>query len=193
MRFLFSLVHPILTDRVLRPGQASAADLRREYKPVLEELTDRITPSTIVWQNQFTSDNFDAFYGANATAARAIVNQAIADWQNAIVNFNYDSPSWNNTYLLNIWAESLPSGTLGITNLLDWEDSSLKPTESNIRLDDDAFGFGGGTSIQPRETTVSSRTHRIGPWPITTSLASTYTRSSHMNWVTHLALLEIKA
>lgn len=134
MRSLVSRVRSFLAGVTAKP--------QREPRLAVEELTDRINPSTILWANQFTNSNFDAVYGANAAAARGVVNQAIADWQNAIPNFNYHSPSLNNTFVVNITAASLDEGLLGETNPPTPELSSLKPIATNIRLDDDANGLG---------------------------------------------------
>lgn len=66
----------------------------------VEPLEVRDVPA-IVWANR-GSDDFGTFFGSSANAARAVVDQAIADWNAAVPAFNYDSPLFNNTYNLEI-------------------------------------------------------------------------------------------
>src|SRR5215470_13328035 len=97
--------------------------------------------SIIVWDNRGSastdSDNFTATYGANATAARAIVDRAINDWEHIIVNFNY--AGGGNTYHLTINAADLGDGGRGVTTGISF-DASGKPTSATITMDDDGGG-----------------------------------------------------
>src|SRR5580704_16461900 len=74
------------------------------FYPKLDSLEDRTLPSTIVWANRGTlgsdTDNFNAAFGSQATAARAEVDTALLYWQNAIQNFNYADGS--NSFRLTI-------------------------------------------------------------------------------------------
>jgi hypothetical protein len=55
---------------------------------ILEQLEDRALLSTINWVNRgMASDNFDSTFGANAAAARAVVDAALDDWEQVIPDF----------------------------------------------------------------------------------------------------------
>lgn len=112
---------------------------RRGSRLALEVLPDRTTPA-ILWANR-GSDGFDAAYGANAAAARTVVDQAIADWSAAVPNFNYADPAYLNTLVIYISAGNL-GGNRGLTNVVDWESGTRKPTLATIALDDDGAGDG---------------------------------------------------
>ena len=50
----------------------------------------------IVWTNRGqSSDRFASTFGANAAAARAVVDAVIAAWERVITNFNYSDGSGN--------------------------------------------------------------------------------------------------
>src|SRR5262245_14820262 len=113
----------------VRPNVASGNLMRsrpRAARIYLEELEDRTLLSNIVWFNRGSagsdSDNFNAYYGANADRARAIVDQAIHDWETVIDNFNYqhvgepDNPSVANTFTLGVTATDLPYEQIGSTD-----------------------------------------------------------------------------
>src|SRR3954465_11091763 len=75
---------------------------------VFETLESRRLLSTITWTNRgLASDNFTSTFGANAPAARAVVDAAVSWWQRIINNFNYSDGS--NTFKLTI--QMLPTGT----------------------------------------------------------------------------------
>src|SRR5687768_4061038 len=78
--------------RAPRPAGASRGAKKRPAVLTLEAHEERAVPA-ILWTNQGSAgsdtDGFNAVYGANAAAARAIVSQAITDWDSVIVNFNY--------------------------------------------------------------------------------------------------------
>src|SRR5262245_46771602 len=71
-------------------------------RPILFSLEDRTTPSTIRWVNKGTSttdsDGFNSVFGTNAARARAVVDQALLDWQLVITSFNYANSKLNDTY-----------------------------------------------------------------------------------------------
>src|SRR5262249_43538479 len=73
----------------------AGATPRPRWLPQVELLEARRLLSNIVWTNRggtgSDTDNFAATYGTNATAARAIVDRAIDDWQKVIVDFNYQA------------------------------------------------------------------------------------------------------
>ncbi len=59
------------------------------FKPGLESLEDRAVPSSMVWANRGQeSDRFVAVFGANAEAARKVVDYSLASWGKVIVNLN---------------------------------------------------------------------------------------------------------
>jgi hypothetical protein len=70
---------------------------RRLRKParvsLCEKLEERTLFSAIIWQNKGSdasdTDNFSAIFGADASLARADVQQALGDWSAVIQNFNY--------------------------------------------------------------------------------------------------------
>src|SRR5262245_63341805 len=80
--------------RWLNPTSASATrplpnSHNARFRPAAELLESREVLSTITWLN----DGFDgfetAFGAAGAEPARAVVREAIADWQATIASFNY--------------------------------------------------------------------------------------------------------
>jgi Ca2+-binding RTX toxin-like protein len=134
----------------------------RRFRPSLESLEGRDVPSTIVWLNQGSatndSDGFNAAYGSNAATARAIVNEAIADWQRVIVNFNYanvgtsGNAPFANTYFVEFGALDLAQvsgigpgvrgatffGTDDFGGTDDGIDAAGKPYRAIVLLDNDA-------------------------------------------------------
>jgi hypothetical protein len=128
--------------------------------------------STIIWQNegggptQNDADHFEAVYGASAPLARAIVRQAISDWEQVLANFNYKNvgqPGWApvaNTFFLNVTAQPLAPGDLGTVlgsdNSVDNQYTTThvvgdgttitqyegKPYRGTVLLDDDGGGHG---------------------------------------------------
>lgn len=97
----------------------------------------RLLAVDIVWLNRGL-DGFDTFYGANAAAARNVVDRAIADWEQVITSFNRIDGT--NVLELTINAASL-SGRAETTNILT-EPVSLKPISATISLDDNGGGSG---------------------------------------------------
>jgi Ca2+-binding RTX toxin-like protein len=97
--------------------------------------------SNIIWDNRGNSgsdsDGFAATYGANATIARAIIDRAINDWEEIIVDFNYADGS--NTYHLDISAADLGGGGRGVANNINW-DADGRPTDADITMDDNGGG-----------------------------------------------------
>lgn len=125
----------------------------------IEPLEDRRLLSTIVWANQGTansdSDAFQATYGANAGTARAIVREAIRDWQGVIEDFRYSNVGTEgnaplaNTYQLTIQAvANLTSDDRqlrGATSGMTFDDEG-KPFSATIRLDGDFAIATGNTA-----------------------------------------------
>ena len=110
-----------------------------------EPLERRTLLSTILWSNRggpgSDTDAFQATYGSLATAqsARAIVDRALQDWQDVIVDFNYGGGG--NTYTLSISASDLGGGGRGVTTGLA-VDGDGKPTSATITMDDNGGGAG---------------------------------------------------
>src|SRR3954464_15425922 len=107
-----------------RRGGQVAGRPGRQKRPGAERLEERALMSTIVWDNsggpgQSDRDGFTAAFGPNAPLARAIVRQAIHDWEQVIVNFNYThvgEPRYaraKNTFGLAVFAANLPPGVPG--------------------------------------------------------------------------------
>src|SRR5688572_21216366 len=111
---------------------------------VCESLEVRRMLSTINWANRGSgpaddTDGFNATFGANAAQARLIVDRAIADWEEVIVNFNHTGGG--NTYSLQVNMGELGATTRaqgGATNF----DFDLVPTLGAITLDLNAAGSG---------------------------------------------------
>jgi len=80
---------------------------------VAEPLESRRLFSTIVWANRGAGDGFDATFGASAAAARAVVDAALADWQQVIQNFNFADAT--NTFTVDVHA-GVPGITGSATN-----------------------------------------------------------------------------
>src|SRR6266705_721261 len=79
-------------DRSPEPIRAKSLPQRPNFD--LETLESRLLLSadlsSIVWVNRGdASDNFASVFGANAPAARAVVDAAIDSWDRVITNFNY--------------------------------------------------------------------------------------------------------
>ena len=123
------------TSRPARPGRRARRG-RRLW--VIEGLEDRALLSVIIWANQGStasdSDNFNAVYGTDATAARGVVRAAIAAWEGVIANFNYSNASLV-PYPLFISASLNVDfqGDNGETTILS-VDRSGKPTSGDIQL-----------------------------------------------------------
>jgi hypothetical protein len=94
--------------------------------------------SSINWINKGTgpgvndTDSFNALFGANATTARNIVQRAIDDWEDVIVDFN--GSGGRNTYDLTVNAGSLAAGTFAATSGISY-DASDKPDSATITID----------------------------------------------------------
>ena len=62
------------------------------FSPALERAASANSGSgdavSIVWSNRGASDRFSDVFGANANAARAVVDAVLADWGRAITSFN---------------------------------------------------------------------------------------------------------
>lgn len=115
---------------------------RSFFPPRVEILESRCLLSTIQWINRggldSDTDGFNAAYGANAAAARAIVEEAINDWAAIIQDFNYASGS--NTYVLSVSAADEP-GFRAVTRDITADDDG-RPISASITLDDNADGAG---------------------------------------------------
>jgi hypothetical protein len=114
---------------------------RKQYL-VYEPLEKRDLLSTIAWTNRGgpsnDSDHFGAAFGANAAAARLVVDAAIDNWERIIPNFNTAAITGvpANTINVAITMEEFGNGntTLGST-ILTQVDATGRPREGNIKLD----------------------------------------------------------
>lgn len=126
----------------------------------VEPLEDRRMLAVILWTNRGVdggadNDNFAAQFGALAEEARAIVDRAIDDWEEAILNFNYLGPFGGagqpiaaNTFQLTIDAVDLGDTRRG-RNFNNSYDAQGKPFSGEIELDDDGAGDGWFFDITP--------------------------------------------
>jgi hypothetical protein len=121
------------------------------FYPKLDLLEDRTLPSTIVWANRgglgSDTDNFNAVFGSQATAARAEVDAALSYWQNAIQNFNYADGS--NSFRLTISVNPTDHSNDGATLPGLLTDGQGKPKAALIQLGAGTDGHGGGYFIDP--------------------------------------------
>ena len=98
-------------------------------------------PARIDWVNRGQDDGFEIY--PNPTLARAIVDRAIADWEQIIKDFNYhakdaDSVIGGNTFQVELYAGDPPGQecALGCGGLRDVTDE-LVPIKGSIFLDPD--------------------------------------------------------
>src|SRR5262245_52789171 len=110
---IWSLFRKRITPTFQRQHRAERP--RRRPSLGLELLEDRLVPSTITWVNRGSpgndSDSFQAIYGANAAAARAIVDTAISAWEQVIVAFHHVDPADDN-YQLSVSAQQFDDASL---------------------------------------------------------------------------------
>jgi hypothetical protein len=120
--------------------------IKLRARPRIDVLEDRSLLSTILWTNRGNafsdSDGFNGVFGANATAARAVVDAAIQAWQNVIVNFNF--AGGGNTFKLTVSVNpsEIGNGALAWSGLEN--DGNGKPTAGKIQLDAGWDGHGAG-------------------------------------------------
>jgi hypothetical protein len=130
-------------------------------RPALESLEDRqlLSGSTgIVWTNcgdaMNDSDNFNAVFGANAAAARNVVQAALHAWNEVIVNYNYAAPNpdvpngWDplNSFAVTISMNKSQLDNGGNGNGVDY-DPNGKPYSGEINIDAGTDGQGAGWFI----------------------------------------------
>jgi hypothetical protein len=144
--------------------------MARACQAACEPLEVRRLLSTINWVNKGTgagagdTDDFNAMFGVNATAARNIVQRAIGDWERVISDFN--GFAGRNTFDLTVDADAMAAGTAASTGSIVY-DPNLKPESATVTLDDDAGGVGWyfdpvpGTGTNPDD---SDFTTFITPW-----------------------------
>jgi hypothetical protein len=131
--------------------------------------------SNIVWGNE---DNpyFEVDFGSNANIARAIVRQAVSDWEQLIVDFGFTHvgrPNYAptaNTFYLGVNLLSLPEGEVSAVypdfTVMDREYNDLigpslpndlgnqgKPYRGVINLDDNGGGHGWYFGLPSQDST----------------------------------------
>jgi Concanavalin A-like lectin/glucanases superfamily len=122
-----------------------------------EHLEERKLLSTIIWANRW---DFDTEFGPNTATARAVIDQAVVDWQNAISSFNYAVPQ---NYQFNLYVADigdptvLANGSVASVSIPD-----LKPTRGSIVMDDNAAG--GGWYFDPAPADDVEFTIPIAPF-----------------------------
>jgi hypothetical protein len=142
---------PARVAQLFRGRQPRANRLRpRVFRPRLERLEDRTVPS-ILWTNRGqASDRFDEVFGAGASAARLVVDAAIASWEQVITNF-HTSPS--NLIAVEISME--PEGadnnnTNGGASITRFDDLlGDRPVSGFVELGRGFDGQGGGWFLDP--------------------------------------------
>ncbi len=114
----------------------------------VETLENREMLSTIVWTNRGgagnDSDLFGAAFGANAPAARLVVDAALDNWERVIPSFNTPAISGvpADTLQVSFTMEELPAGTNG-SAVLQQIDAG-RPRKGSIKLD-----FNGSSNNNP--------------------------------------------
>ncbi len=114
----------------------------------LEALENREMLSSIVWTNRGgvgnDSDLFGAAFGANAPAARLVVDAALDNWERVIPSFNTPAISGvpADTLQVSFTMEELPAGTNG-SAVLQQIDTG-RPRRGSIKLD-----FNGSSNNNP--------------------------------------------
>jgi hypothetical protein len=88
------------------------------------------------------SDQFNAAFGGNATAARTVVDAVLAAWQNVIQNFNYANGSNTLSLTISVNLSSWGNGALAYAGTQT--DGHGKPTAGRIVIDAGTDGHGGG-------------------------------------------------
>jgi hypothetical protein len=145
----------LLSKLLGRPARLEhARGTARAHRPALEVLEDRTVPSTILWTNRGSylsdSDHFNAVFGSRATAARAVVDAAIAAWQNVIANFNYSDGS--NTFKLTLSVSPAWTTVNGATTFAQRVDANGKPYDGTTTIGAGTDGHGAGWYIDPTPT-----------------------------------------
>lgn len=129
-----------------RPSQRRALT---GFTPRLEALEDRTVPSTIVWTNRGgpgnDSDLFGAAFGANANAARGVIDAVLDHWERIIPSFNTAAAGGvpADTFHVEFSMEQLPAGTNG-QSVLGPVDATGRPRRGSITLD-----FNGSSNNNP--------------------------------------------
>jgi len=144
-----------------RPRRRAVSRRRRSHSAVpAQVLEDRTLLSNIVWDNRGdVSDGFDAAFDEDAELAREVVDAALQDWEDLIVDFNYANDPGTNDLTMTIFMDpTLPAGTLGLSQavVLDSVDDDGipfgKPISGTLRLgllDNDGDGDSDGWFIDP--------------------------------------------
>src|SRR6516162_11053352 len=105
-------------------GRMPAHRRQRRHIAQLEPLEERSLLSNIIWTDPF-NPAFEADFGPNANIARAIVRQAIQDWEQLIVDFGFTKvgqPGYApnaNTFDLGIDLTNPPDGAVSELNPAD--------------------------------------------------------------------------
>jgi hypothetical protein len=131
------------------PGHSLAN--RHRARPVMEVLETREVPSTILWTNRGSisndSDGFNAVFGGQASAARAVIDSALATWQNLIVRFNYADGS--NAFRISVSVNAADRTNDGQAYVGLTTDSQGRPTSGSIVIGAGTDGHGAGWFLDP--------------------------------------------
>ena len=110
------------------------------HTPTFEPLEPRRLLSTVAWTNRGPGDGFDAVFGTQADAARAVVDRAAADWGRVVVDLNH--AGGGNTLPVAISAGPLASAGRRDAVAITGVDAAGRPTSAAVTLDDDGGGRG---------------------------------------------------
>lgn len=135
----------------------SQGTLRRRpiFQTALCSMEDRIAPANLVWVNRGqTSDRFDEVFGANANAARAVVDAVLTSWGNVLTNLNQppiDGTPDRNTINFTIGMDATRTGFGGGATITNWAYPTQEDKDANRNGHPTAgsFTLDRGTAGQP--------------------------------------------
>ncbi len=157
--WLRSLRHSIHRTHFAQAQQTRIRRRKAAHDPQTEHLAsqvelleDRTLLSTITWTNRGTpGDEFDSTFGANAPAARAVVDAVLTSWQRAINDFN--QPSGGNNIDIKISMNTGGTGFGAAASVTSFDNGF--PTAGSIGIDrgsditGDGIGDGAGFFLDP--------------------------------------------
>ncbi|WP_020471949.1 calcium-binding protein [Zavarzinella formosa] len=140
----------------------------------VEALESRDVPSTMTWGNRGqttgpTSDRFQDVFGANAEAARKVVDSVLKTWGNVLVNLN--QPGGGNSMIFNVQMDATGAkfdSSASATNF-----NSGYPTTADITIgrgqdiNGDGLGDGAGWFVDPTPDDSTEFTNVINSFAAT--------------------------
>src|SRR5262249_40043785 len=111
----------------------------------LEALEHRWVPSTLTWANEGSPtndrDRFNAVFGSSAGEARQVVETALKEWGDVIVNLNGAGDGHNN---FNVTINMTTDTGTGAVTSIDSYDSQGRPESATINFRSGNGGTGAG-------------------------------------------------